>query len=122
MEVSTADGTISVTLNNPTANPNSLADDYRVAAPSNNQSTITVQNDDIPTITIEAASETLAGNFAMFKLTSSIEPFEALTIKYTPENTSNNFLATTDSDGNSTSSFGRWSANLPALTFESATE
>ena len=108
--INAANGSIAVTLNSPTDDPTSIADDYTVANPGN-LSTITVQNADLPVITIEAASETLAGRTAKFRLSTDLRPLDSLMINYIPENTGTgvNFLAIPSSQR----------ATSEALTFDS---
>ena len=85
-------GTITITINDPVANTATVADDYTVAASPANVASVTVQDLDVPTITIESAKETLAGNKAKFKLTAHIQPWQDLDIKYIPRNITAEFL------------------------------
>ena len=85
-----ADGSIKVTLND------AVASDGYIRHSTNNMAMVAVKDADAPIITIENATETLAGNEAKFKLTSNIRPQgDELTIYYTPTNTTGEFLNST---------------------------
>ena len=87
-----ADGSITVTLDNPTN-----SDGYTIdTSNNNNQGTVSVKDADTPVVTIKNATETLAGNTASFELTTSIRPLgDELTIYYSPSNLIGSFLDTT---------------------------
>ena len=115
----TANGTISVTLNNPTDDPTSIADDYTIAAPPANSADISVQDIDLPVITIAPAPLALGGRTpAMFTLSTTTKPLGPLAINYTPTNTGGNFLATMDDQGMSLGESSETRTSEP-LTFSS---
>ena len=75
-------GTIKVTLNNPSTNN---AGAYTISTnPGENDGEVTIRDDVIPVISISNAAETLAGQQATFTLTSDIEIWQPINIKFIP--------------------------------------
>ena len=87
--ISTENGNISVTLDQPGANPNYLVD----TASNNNSATTTIIDLDTPTISIEDANPTLNGENALFTIASNIQSNLTHAIKIRATNTSGDFLA-----------------------------
>ena len=83
--VDEANGQIQVTLNAVTTG----VDQYAINTTNNNHIGVVSVNDaTVPVITIADASTTLAGDNAVFTLTSDIEPLnKTITIAYIPDNT-----------------------------------
>ena len=84
------DGSITVTLNDAT-----ISNGY-LRHSSEKSGMVSVKDADAPIITVENATETLAGNDAKFKLTANIRPQgDELTIYFTPTNVTGDFLNST---------------------------
>ena len=65
---------------------------YAIANAPNHSATTKVYNTDIPVIEISNASAVEYGNDAEFILQASIRPWQNLTVRFTPENETGNFL------------------------------
>ena len=81
-------GVISVVLDTPES-----GDGYTIGTMPNDRVTINVKDGTVPTITIEDANDVTAGSAASFTLTADTQPWQALTIRYTPNESGSNFLA-----------------------------
>ena len=88
--IDAAHGAIKVQLDAPDA-----SDNYLVAASPDDEATATIYDAEIPVITIADAIPTFAGENAEFTLESDIQPLPNLSIKFTPTETSGNFLNVT---------------------------
>ena len=84
-------GTITITLNS-TA-------DYNISPFEDNTATVTVYDQDIPELSIEETLSVTAPDLAILEVYSDIEPWQPLTVEFSPQNQIGNFLDTTN--GNS---------------------
>ena len=64
---------------------------FVIASAPNNLATVTIQDTDIPIISIQDASDTLVGRTATFTLVSDIQPSQALNVTYIVRETEGNF-------------------------------
>ena len=81
-------GVILVTLNTPGAQAG-----YTIGTDPNDRVTINVKDGTVPTITIANATAVIPNNNAEFTLTADTQPWQSLTIRYTPTETGTSFLA-----------------------------
>ena len=86
----TDNGAITVRLEQPDLSQTNAVN-YSVSAVNGSKS-ITIEDDDVPEISIEDAPETRAGFDAEFILTANFKPLAPLVIKYAPENMTEEFL------------------------------
>ena len=69
---------------------------YTTATAPDNTASVSITDRNTPTISIAAAPDIVEGQFARFKVTSDIEPWKPLGIRYTPTESSTEFLDTTN--------------------------
>ena len=83
-----ANGEVKVVLNTPDSGAKYLRD------PNINkyEASVTINDTDIPRVSIANAPETVEGQYAEFELTSHIEPHKAIDIHFTPRASTGNFL------------------------------
>ena len=86
-EIDRDHGTIRVTLND--SNP---AGQYTVADSPNHYGEVTVTDDTVPEISINNALDIYEGQKANFTLVADKQPWQAVTIRFKPENTSGEYL------------------------------
>ena len=91
-------GIVSLTI----APDQSATKEYTVSGAPNNSAKVTVKDLDRPVISIANAPATKSTFRAMFKLTTTIEPWQPLAIRYIPTNSSGNFLDTTAGNSGAT--------------------
>ena len=69
---------------------------YTTATAPDNTASVSITDLSTPTISIAAAPDIVEGQFARFKVTSNIRPWKPLAIRYTPTESSTEFLDTTN--------------------------
>ena len=93
-------GLVKVVLDTPAASAN-----YLVADSPDNEATVEIRDKEIPTISITNANDLIAGNNAVFTLTSDIQPWQPLSINMIPTNTTGKFLNDTAGESATPRSF-----------------
>ena len=106
-------GSLTVTLDQP-----DIGAKYLVTDSPRKSATRTIYDLEIPEISIANATETLAGNMAKFTLSTTTQPWKELDIRFTPAETTGNFLDTTNNSADeiwpaSTLEFSRTESDQP---------
>ena len=88
-------GKVTVLLNPSTTN-------YTTASAPDNTASVSITDLTTPTISIARAPSIVQGQLARFNLTSDVEPWGPLAIRFTPTETSSSFLDATNGDAGTT--------------------